>query len=196
MFKNYDYFFYFGDLNTRLNLSMNDSMLNELVKNHSSDTNTEFSSLIQYDQFFTYQNENKVMGEMDEAPVRFSPTYKYIIGTNEYDINKRIPSWCDRIFYKKYSNTTPLAYNKCLLSLSDHQPVFGIYKIQVETVNEEKRQYILSQIIKEKNMNNNYQNNNNNNNFGNNNQNWNNYGNVNNTGNIMNQNDYVENFIS
>ena len=194
MFKNYDYFFYFGDLNTRLNLSMNDSMLNDLVKNHSSDTNTEFSSLIQFDQFFMYQNENKVMGEMEEAPVRFSPTYKYIIGTNEYDINKRIPSWCDRIFYKKYSNTTPLSYNKCLLSLSDHQPVFGIYKIQVETVNEEKRQYILSQIIKEKNMNNNYPNNNSN--FGNNNQNWNNYGNINNTGNIMNQNNYVENFFS
>ena len=188
MFKNYDYFFYFGDLNTRLNLSMNDSMLSELVKNHSSDTNTEFSSLIQYDQFYIYQNESKVMAEMDEAPVRFSPTYKYVIGADEYDINKRIPSWCDRIFFKKYSNTTPLAYNKCLLTLSDHQPVYGVYKIQVETVNEEKRQYILSQLIKEKNIRSNYQNNSSN--KGNNNP------NLNNTGSILDQNNYVENFFS
>ena len=192
MFKDYDYFFYFGDLNTRLNLSPNDSMLNDLVKNHSTDTNTEFSSLIQYDQFYQYQNENKMISDMDEAPVRFSPTYKYIIGTNDYDINKRIPSWCDRIFFKKYSNTTPLAYNKCLISLSDHQPVYGVYKILIETINEDKRQSILNQIIKEKNLNNNYQNNNN---IDNNNINLINFENNNNTGNFLNQNNYVENFF-
>ena len=185
LFKNYDYFFYFGDLNTRLDLSSNDPMLLDLVKNHSTDTNTEFSSLIQYDQFYKYQKEDKIIFEMDEAPVRFSPTYKYITGTNEYDINKRIPSWCDRIFFKKYSNTIPLAYNKCLLGISDHQPVYGIYKIQVETIDEQQRKLILDQIIKENNLNNNYQSNNSNNN-----QNLNN-----NIGNIMNQNEFVENFF-
>ena len=187
-FKDYDYFFYFGDLNTRLNLTLNDPMLKDLVENHSTDTNTEFSSLIQYDQFFSYQNENKNISEMDEAPVRFSPTYKYIIGKTEYDFNKRIPSWCDRIFFKRYSNTIPLAYNKCILGISDHQPVYGIYKIQVETINEQKKHSVLSQITKEKNMNNNQNNNNINNNK---NQNWNDI----NSGNILNQNNFVENFF-
>ena len=59
---------------------------------------------------------------IEEDQLTFPPTYKYIIGSNEYDytpsnknedkvadedINsnksgkKRNPSWCDRIFYKK-----------------------------------------------------------------------------------------------
>ena len=159
-FKEYDYYFYFGDLNTRLNLSLNDPMLIDLIKNHSNDTNTEFSSLIQNDQFYIYQKENMIISEMDEAPIRFSPTYKYVIGKTEYDFNKRVPSWCDRIFFKKYSNTIPLAYNKCLLGISDHQPIYGVYKLQIETINEEQKKIILNQIIKEKNTDNNYQNNN------------------------------------
>ena len=185
-FKEYDYFFYFGDLNTRLDLSLNDQLLIDLIKNHSKDTNTEFSSLAQYDQFNKYKNENILISELDEAVIRFSPTYKYIIGETNYDFNKRIPSWCDRIFYKKYSNTTPLAYNKCLLTISDHQPVYGVYKIQAEAINQQQKQMILNQIIKEKNMKNNNQNNNNN-------QNLNNFGN--NGGQLFNQNDFVENFF-
>ena len=186
-FKEYDYYFYFGDLNTRLNLSLNDPMLIDLIKNHSNDTNTEFSSLIQNDQFYIYQKENMIISEMDEAPIRFSPTYKYVIGKTEYDFNKRVPSWCDRIFFKKYSNTIPLAYNKCLLGISDHQPIYGVYKLQIETINEEQKKIILNQIIKEKNTDNNYQNNNNN--F---NQNM-NYSVNDNNRNII--NNYMENFF-
>ena len=184
-FKEYDYYFYFGDLNTRLNLSLNDPMLIDLIKNHSNDTNTEFSSLIQNDQFYIYQKENMIISEMDEAPIRFSPTYKYVIGKTEYDFNKRVPSWCDRIFFKKYSNTIPLAYNKCLLGISDHQPIYGVYKLQIETINEEQKKIILNQIIKEKNTDNNYQNNNFNQNK--------NYSVNDNNRNII--NNYMENFF-
>ena len=88
---------------------------------------------------------------MDEAPIKFSPTYKYVIGSNEYDKNKkRIPSWTDRILFKKFSETSPLAYNKCLLSLSDHQPIYGLYRIKTEEINKEIKQKIMKQIIKEK----------------------------------------------
>ena len=184
-FKEYDYYFYFGDLNTRLNLSLNDPMLIDLIKNHSNDTNTEFSSLIQNDQFYIYQKENMIISEMDEAPIRFSPTYKYVLGKTEYDFNKRVPSWCDRIFFKKYSNTIPLAYNKCLLGISDHQPIYGVYKLQIETINEEQKKIILNQIIKEKNTDNNYQNNNFNQNL--------NYSGNDNNRNII--NNYMENFF-
>ena len=186
-FKEYDYYFYFGDLNTRLSLSLNDQILLDLIKNHSNDTNTEFSSLTHNDQFYIYQQENKIISEMGEAPIRFSPTYKYYIGKTEYDYTKRIPSWCDRIFFKKNSNTLPLAYNKCILGISDHQPVYGLYRIQTETINEQQKQMILNQIIKEKNNENRNQNNNVE-------QYWNNLGN-NNNGNIINQNDFIDNFF-
>ena len=36
----------------------------------------------------------------DEAPISFQPTYKYLINSNEYDSEKRIPSYTDRILYK------------------------------------------------------------------------------------------------
>ena len=87
---------------------------------------------------------------MCEAIIKFSPTYKYNIGSIIYDVSKRTPSWCDRIFYKKFSKTIPLAYNKCLLTISDHQPIYGVYKIRTEIIDKEKKKNILNQIIKEK----------------------------------------------
>ena len=150
-FKEHNYYFYFGDINTRLNLTLDNPELIELIKYHSEDTNTDFESLVKNDQFIQYQKESIVIKEMDEAKINFSPTYKYIIGTTKYDINNRIPSWCDRIFFKKYSETKPLAYNKCLLTISDHQPIYGLYRITVDIVDHEKRRKILDEIIKEKN---------------------------------------------
>ena len=147
-FKDYNYFFYFGDVNTRLNLTFENERLIDMIKFHPIDTNSDFSTLLQYDQFFKYQKESNLIAEMDEAKIKFSPTYKYYIGLNNYDMESRIPSWCDRIFFKKYSDTTPLAYNKCLLNISDHQPIYGLYKIKSEIIDHEKKQNILDEIIK------------------------------------------------
>jgi hypothetical protein len=178
-FKEHDFYFYFGDLNSRLNLILSDNFIQDLIKNHSTDTNTEFSTFLQYDQLYQYQNQNSSVLELAEAPIRFSPTYKYFIGSSQYDTTQRVPSWCDRIFYKKYSNTTPLAYNKCILNISDHQPVYGVYQIKTEIIDERQKQMILSQIIKQKNMGNNFQNNNFNQHVGG----------------IINQNDIVDKFF-
>ena len=149
-FKNYDYFFFFGDLNIRLDLWLNDQLMIDLVKNRSRETNGDFTKLYSHDQFLKYENQSIIISEMSEAKIKFSPTYKYYIGSTSYDTTKRIPSWCDRIFYKKYSETIPLAYNKCLLTISDHQPIYGVYKIRTEIVNKHIRQNILNQLIKEK----------------------------------------------
>ena len=149
-FKEYNYYFYFGDVNSRLDLPLDNPQLSDLIKNHSKDTNNDFSSILQYDQFNKYQKENKIIAEMDEAKIMFSPTYKYYIGSNIYDVGKRIPSWCDRIFFKKYSDTFPLSYNKCLFTLSDHQPIYGLFSIKAEIIDKEKRQKILDELIKDK----------------------------------------------
>ena len=148
IFKNYDYFFLFGDLNIRIDLWVNDQLILDLVKYHSRETNYDFSKLYQYDQFLKYVKENNLISEMCEPEIRFSPTYKYNIGNTQYDVTKRTPSWCDRIFYKKFSKTKPLAYNKCLLTISDHQPIYGVYKIRTEIINKEQKQNVLNQIIK------------------------------------------------
>ena len=150
LFKNYDYYFLFGDLNIRLDLPLTDQLMIDLVKNKSRETNGDFVKLYMHDQFLKYEKESTIIGEMCEAIIKFSPTYKYNIGSIIYDVSKRTPSWCDRIFYKKFSKTIPLAYNKCLLTISDHQPIYGVYKIRTEIIDKEKKKNILNQIIKEK----------------------------------------------
>ena len=39
--------------------------------------------------------------QVNEHTINFLPTYKYIKGYNFYNANKRIPSWTDRILFKK-----------------------------------------------------------------------------------------------
>ena len=150
-FKDYDYYFFFGDINSRVSLDISDPKIIDLISNHSKILNGDFRDLLIYDQFKQYQKESSLILQMDEAPIKFSPTYKYTIGSSEYDLNKgRTPSWTDRILFKKFSETIPLAYNKCLLSLSDHQPVYGLYRIKTEEIDKSKKQVIMAEIIKEK----------------------------------------------
>ena len=183
-FKDYNYFFYFGDVNTRLNITMENEKLIDMIKFHPIETNGDFSALLQYDQFSKYQKESNIIAEMDEAEIKFSPTYKYHIGLNNYDIESRIPAWCDRIFFKKYTETTPLAYNKCILNISDHQPIYGLYKIKSEIIDQEKRQNILDEITKMLNKENNNK--------------GDSFDNINFVGNDnkINMNDYMVNFFS
>ena len=149
-FKDHDFYFYFGDLNIMLNKKLNEQMKNDLITNHAIETNNEYDEYLEFDQFYNYLKEkNSIISEMTECPINFSPTYKFIIGKYEYD-KKITPSWSDRIFYKKYSNTFPLVYNKLLLNLSNHHPIFGFYKLKIKSINTQKEQMILEQIIKEK----------------------------------------------
>ena len=149
-FKSHDYYFLCGDLNIRLNLLLNDQLMLDLVKNLSRETNSDFSKLYSYDQFLNYEKESNIIAEMCEAKIKFSPTYKYYIGSTSYDTTKRTPSWCDRIFYKKFSETIPLVYNKCLLTVSDHQPIYGVYKIRTEIIDQKQKKNILTELTKEK----------------------------------------------
>ena len=148
----YSFFFIFGDLNIHLNLKSNEKLLIDLVEKHSNETNYDFSKLYIFDEYFQYKKENYIFGEMKEAKIKFSPTYKYNIGNTNYDTTEITPSWYDRIFYKKNSKTIPLSYNKCLITLSYHQPIYGVYKITTETIdNEKKNSIFINEIKKERN---------------------------------------------
>jgi hypothetical protein len=60
-----------------------------------------------------------------EPEIKFKPTYKFHLDTNEYD-RKRTPSWCDRILYRKYDNDDEdvICYDSLMeVKTSDHKPV-------------------------------------------------------------------------
>lgn len=78
-----------------------------------------------------------------EARITFMPTYKFDIGSDNYDSSEkaRIPAWTDRIL-RKGPNLRQLAYNSAPLRFSDHRPVYALFDCQVSIINEAIRDKI------------------------------------------------------
>lgn len=70
-----------------------------------------------------------------ESPVNFQPSYKFKIGSDQYD-SKRVPSWCDRIVYLTNDDEDVKEYNLIKENThSDHKPVFLHIKIPLHKPN-------------------------------------------------------------
>ena len=116
LFKDTDIWILFGDLNFRIDMEYEE--FSEFIKKGNS-----WDKLRDYDQFVKYQLASLSSNTyIKEDIIKFAPTYKYIIDSDEYDYTpkdkiqnpkekdkenelhksgkKRNPSWCDRIFYK------------------------------------------------------------------------------------------------
>ena len=123
LFKDSDIWILFGDLNFRIDMEYEE--FSDFIKKGNS-----WDKLLDYDQFVKYQLASlSSMANIQEDLIKFAPTYKYIINSDEFDYTpkndiqstnqkekenenlhksgkKRNPSWCDRIFYKKNSFMT------------------------------------------------------------------------------------------
>ncbi|EHY51917.1 Inositol-1,4,5-trisphosphate 5-phosphatase 1 [Exophiala dermatitidis] len=91
-----------------------------------------------------------------EGRVKFLPTYKYDIGTDDFDSSdkQRIPAWTDRIVWKINHRSTAvqageilgtqmkqLEYNSVMaLRFSDHKPVYATFEMGILVVDEEKKE--------------------------------------------------------
>ncbi|KAA8914782.1 hypothetical protein TRICI_002816 [Trichomonascus ciferrii] len=120
LYKPNTHTFFLGDLNYR-------STANPL---ESTESNTSSSQSLladeTIDELTLEVKESRVLYGFNEAPIEFKPTYKFIKGSvNEYNM-KRLPSWCDRIFYLDYDTPPKVhAYNSLPnVSTSDHKPVY------------------------------------------------------------------------
>ncbi len=137
-FKDHDLQFIFGDLNFRIDLDFH--TCKQLISSGS------LSSLVSYDQLNKAKSVSTTLIELDEGPLNFDPTYKYVMGSSEYDSKKkRVPSWCDRILFKKNKNIEVIDYNRVDYLISDHKPVYGLFKITTTKIDNSLK----SQIIKE-----------------------------------------------
>lgn len=97
-----------------------------------SEVGVILKALLQKDELKMIQNHHGCLSTYMEADIAFLPTYKFIKGTNNYDL-KRIPSWCDRIlFYSKEKlKISAIKYQDIDSNDSDHKPVMGIYKVLI-----------------------------------------------------------------
>ena len=141
-FKDYDYWFLFGDLGINLEMKLDDKKVIELFKSKENEVedvifNVEpgendnevvynFEDVEENEELFKYSKE--LSSDISEAPCRFLPTYK--LGQSGYEKNV-VPSWSDRILYGKNDQIETYNYNCCKsIYLSEHHPIYGYYNIK------------------------------------------------------------------
>ena len=110
-----------GDLNYRLNFEKEEN-IDEIMKQKNPEL------LWNKDQF---KPEIKNEHGFQEGIINFMPTYKYKDNSDKYDY-ERIPGWTDRILYKSKKNYDIMLcqYNSIQnVYLSDHKPVYAVFKI-------------------------------------------------------------------
>ncbi|KAK2763206.1 hypothetical protein FQN54_009842 [Arachnomyces sp. PD_36] len=125
-----------GDLNYRIDSIPRNTVI-EAVKARN------LPKLLDRDQLLASRRKNPGfrLRSFIEAPITFAPTYKYNVGTDEYDTSekRRAPAWCDRILYRGVGRIKQLEYRRHEIQVSDHRPVSGTFKLRVKTITPKKR---------------------------------------------------------
>ena len=96
--NDHDIIIWLGDLNYRIDNSVPDEYVFQLIE---SDRIGELSEL---DQLNIEKDKGSVFEGFHEGILHFPPTYKFIRGTDTYDQRPdkkvRCPSWCDRVLWR------------------------------------------------------------------------------------------------
>ncbi|EIW61212.1 DNase I-like protein [Trametes versicolor FP-101664 SS1] len=121
-----------GDTNYRIDLD------NDRVRTLASID--DFDALLAADQLRRAMDERAVFEGYQEGPLLFRPTYKYDLGTDNYDTSEkmRVPAWTDRILFRG-SNLDLAVYSRAELRSSDHRAVFAIFRAEVRIIDHVKR---------------------------------------------------------
>ncbi|XP_053474005.1 phosphatidylinositol polyphosphate 5-phosphatase type IV isoform X2 [Ictalurus furcatus] len=128
----YDVVFCFGDFNFRLTEDRESVMAT--LYHHTGDN---MDVLLQHDQLSKEMDKGSVFRGFREAPIHFTPTYKFNMGCDVYDTSSkhRTPSYTDRILYrsKKKKDIKVIQYDSCpTIKTSDHRPVMGTFQVKVQ----------------------------------------------------------------
>lgn len=132
--REYDRVFLMGDLNTRVDASREQVDAWLAAK--------QFDRCMAADQLLPLLKGDSghaspcgLWPDFQEAQINFPPTYKFDKYSEVYDSSKkrRVPSWTDRILWKKDPGIKSLSYNSVpTLQCSDHRPVFGQFEVKVD----------------------------------------------------------------
>jgi hypothetical protein len=126
-----------GDLNYRIDSMTRDSVISAVKQGN-------LAKLLDRDQLLLSRKRNPGMRlrAFNEASITFAPTYKYDVGTDNYDTSekKRSPAWCDRLLYRGIGKIKQVDYRRhdCV-KVSDHRPVSGRFRLRVKTINSKRQ---------------------------------------------------------
>jgi hypothetical protein len=125
-----------GDLNYRIDAMGRDTVVTAIK-------NKNLGKLIERDQLLVSKRRNPwfKLRAFHELPITFAPTYKYDVGTDNYDTSdkKRAPAWCDRLMYRGRDRIQQLDYRRHEVRVSDHRPVTGSFRIVIKTISPKRR---------------------------------------------------------
>jgi len=124
-----------GDLNYRIDTVGRDTVVSAIRAN-------DLDKLLRRDQLLLSRRKNPGfrLRAFEEFMITFPPTYKYDVGTDDYDSSekRRAPAWCDRILYRGLGRIKQLDYRRHEVRASDHRPVSGSFRLRVKTIIPEK----------------------------------------------------------
>ncbi|EPQ61905.1 Polyphosphatidylinositol phosphatase [Blumeria graminis f. sp. tritici 96224] len=134
-----------GDLNYRIDTMSRDTVISAVKSKN-------ISKLLERDQLLASKRKNPwfKLRAFQELPINFAPTYKYDVGTDNYDSSekKRSPAWCDRILHRGGHRLEQIDYRRHEIRLSDHRPVTGSFHITVKSICREEHAIIWNDIQK------------------------------------------------
>jgi Endonuclease/Exonuclease/phosphatase family 2 len=125
-----------GDLNYRIDTMGRDTVVSAIKARN-------LGKLLERDQLLASKRKNPwfKLRAFHELPITFAPTYKYDVGTDNYDTSekKRAPAWCDRVLYRGRDRITQLDYRRHEVRVSDHRPVTGSFQMVVKSISPKRR---------------------------------------------------------
>lgn len=128
-----------GDLNYRIDAMPRDTVVRAVKERN-------ITKLLERDQLLLSRRKNPAfrLRVFQEMPILFAPTYKYNVGTDDYDSSekKRAPAWCDRILFRGVGRIKGEDYRRWEVRVSDHRPVSARLKMRIKKVNEQKRRLV------------------------------------------------------
>ncbi|KAL3827981.1 hypothetical protein ACJIZ3_016783 [Penstemon smallii] len=128
----HDRIIWLGDLNYRIALSYRCAKALVEMRN--------WRALLENDQLRIEQRQGRVFPGWNEGKIYFPPTYKYSNNSDRYagenmhpKEKRRTPAWCDRILWHG-RGIKQLSYVRGESRFSDHRPVYGIFLVEVESI--------------------------------------------------------------
>ncbi|XP_039048132.1 type IV inositol polyphosphate 5-phosphatase 7-like [Hibiscus syriacus] len=131
-----------GDLNYRIALSYRSAKALVEMRN--------WKALLENDQLRIEQRRGCVFDGWSEGKIYFPPTYKYSNNSDRYagedrhpKEKRRTPAWCDRILWYG-RGLYQLSYVRGESKFSDHRPVYSVFSVEVETINNSRMRKSMS----------------------------------------------------
>lgn len=141
--KDHDMIYWLGDLNYRIN-DFDTNAVKELLKKNN------LAAVLEKDQFEQQKRLRKAFPGYLEGDITFIPTYKFDMGTNDWDSSEkgRAPAWTDRVLWKGDHIQQTVYRSHMELKVSDHKPVSAVFKSGMKVVDPVKYRRIYEDVMK------------------------------------------------